>query len=143
MDLPNDTLKQLLFYLEEKIKLLQDKRITKEELKKTDGDLRTATERRLQLAIEACIDIARHIIAAQNLGVVEHNRDALLLLGEKGVVPKKIVAKVASAAEMRNVLVHGYQKVSYQEIYKAVKEDLKDLKKFAEYVNNYIIKESE
>lgn len=135
-----ETLRKLLLFLEEKIKLLQGKRITEEELKKQEGDIRAAAERRLQLAIESCIDIARHIVAAENFGIVEHNKDAVLLLGKKGIIPKDLAALVAEATDMRNILVHGYKKVAYQEISKAIKEDLQDLKKFAEYIARYIEK---
>lgn len=140
MPAQTETLKKLLLYLEEKIKALQDKRITKEGLKKADSDIRAATERRLQLAIECCIDIARHIIAGENLGVAEHNKDAILLLGEKGIIPKKVASLMAEATDMRNVLVHGYQKITFQEIYSAIKENLQDLKEFAKYIDLFISK---
>ena len=140
MPTQTETLKKLLLHLEEKIKALQDKSITEEGLKKEDSDIRAATERRLQVAIECCIDIARHIIAGENLGVVEHNKDAVLLLGKKEIIPKKLALLIAEATDMRNVLVHGYQKITYQEISSALKENLQDLKEFAKHIDLFINK---
>lgn len=137
MSVDKEIIRRLLLFLEEQIRLMERPTLTKEELEK-NLDFRAATERRLQVAIEACIDISRHIIAGEGLGVVEHNKDAILLLGEKKIIPKGLALRVAAATDMRNVLVHGYEKLRIEDIYKAVTEDLKDLEEFAREIDKFI-----
>lgn len=133
-----EILRRLLLYLDEQIRLMQKKGLTKEELKQ-NLDLRQAMERRLQTAIEASIDLAFHIIAGEELGVVEHNKDALLLLGEKKIIPLDLARRLADATDMRNVLVHGYEKVDLDQLYRAITEDVKDLKEFAEEIDAFVV----
>lgn len=133
-----EILRRLLLYLDEQIMLMQKKGLIKEELKQ-NMDLRQAMERRLQTAIEACIDLAFHIIAGEGLGVVEHNKDALLLLGEKKIIPMGLANRLADATDMRNVLVHGYEKVDLDQLYQAITEDVKDLKEFAQEIDAFVV----
>lgn len=49
---------------------------------------------------------------------------------------------MAEATDMRNVLVHGYHKITYQQISSAIKENLQDLKEFAKYIDLFISKKS-
>lgn len=133
-----EILRRLLLYLDEQIRLMQKRGLTKEELKQ-NLDLRQAMERRLQTAIEACIDLAFHIIAGEELGIVEHNKDALLLLGEKKIIPLDLARRLADATDMRNVLVHGYEKVDLDQLYQAITEDVKDLKEFAEEIDAFVV----
>lgn len=137
MPVDKEVIKRLLLYLEETIKEMRRPNLTKKSLSE-EKDLRLAMERRLQTAIESCIDIAFHIIAGQSLGIVEHNKDALLLLGEKGVINKNLAGRLSIATDMRNVLVHGYGHIDLDRFYEALTEDIADLKDFASEINQYL-----
>jgi len=139
MPIEKELIRRLLLYLDHLTKGLKRPGLTKEILKKNE-DVRLAMERRLQTAIECCIDISFHIISGENLGVVEHNKDALLLLGTKGIISKKVAGRLAEATSMRNVLVHGYDHVDLNEFYKAITEDLDDLKDFSEQISDFLEK---
>lgn len=137
MPVEKEIIRRLLLYLEEQIKLMRRRSLTQKELEE-NLDLRAAMERRLQVAIEVCIDISRHLIAGEGLGVVEHNKDTILKLGEKGIIPQGLASRVASATDMRNVLVHGYEKVRPEEVYRAITEDIGDLENFAQEIDLFI-----
>jgi uncharacterized protein YutE (UPF0331/DUF86 family) len=74
-----------------------------------DADLHDATERRLQLALEAAIDINAHLIAG--LGhppPVDAFSSFLELASKAGVISASLAAELAPAAGLRNRLVHRY-----------------------------------
>lgn len=132
-----ETIKRLLLFLEENIAQMKRPDMSKSKLE-NDDDLRLAMERRLQTSIESVIDISTHIISGESLGVTEHNKDAILLLGEKGIVNKELTKKLALATDMRNVLVHGYGHIDLNLFFKAISEDVNDLKQFTEEIENYL-----
>jgi uncharacterized protein YutE (UPF0331/DUF86 family) len=96
-----------------------------------DPLLRAAVERWLQVAIEACIDIATHVVAAQGWTPAGSARDAFLVLANHAKVPLELAQRLGSAAGMRNVLVHDYVAVDLGRIAHAVRHDLPDLRRFA------------
>ncbi|HJV13970.1 MAG TPA: DUF86 domain-containing protein [Propionibacteriaceae bacterium] len=59
-------------------------------------------------AIEACIDVAQHICAAEGWGPPHDNGDALALLGEHKVIDMELASRMRRAVGFRNVLVHEY-----------------------------------
>jgi uncharacterized protein YutE (UPF0331/DUF86 family)/predicted nucleotidyltransferase len=63
-------------------------------------------------AIEACIDVAQHICAAQGWGPPADNGDAARLLGKHGVLRAELADSVRRAIGFRNVLVHEYVEVN-------------------------------
>jgi uncharacterized protein YutE (UPF0331/DUF86 family) len=64
-----------------------------------------------QTAIEACIDAAQHVVAADGLGTPSSNAQAFRLLGRAGVLPADVATTLSGAVGFRNVLVHGYADV--------------------------------
>jgi uncharacterized protein YutE (UPF0331/DUF86 family) len=61
--------------------------------------------------IEACIDAAQHVVAAEGLGTPASNADAFRLLARAGLLEGELAGVLASAVGFRNVLVHGYAEV--------------------------------
>lgn len=62
-------------------------------------------------AIEACVDAAQHVCAAQGWGPPRDNGDAVRLLAAHGVLPDELASSVRRAVGFRNVLVHDYAEV--------------------------------
>ena len=73
----------------------------------------------LQLAIQAALDVASHIVSDSRLGEPENNRRLFELLVENGWVPETLASPLPQMVGFRNVLVHGYQEVD-----KAVMRDV-------------------
>lgn len=57
-------------------------------------------------AIEASVDVAQHICAAQGWGPPADNGDAMKLLGKHGVLSVASADTMRKAVGFRNVLVH-------------------------------------
>jgi uncharacterized protein YutE (UPF0331/DUF86 family) len=96
-----------------------------------NGMLRAAVERWLQTAIEACIDIADHVVASEGWTPPESARAAFMTLAGHGKLPTELAAKLGDAAALRNVLVHDYVSVDLARLARVVREDLGDLRAFA------------
>jgi uncharacterized protein YutE (UPF0331/DUF86 family) len=96
-----------------------------------DRMLRAAVERWLQLAVEACIDIATHTVADEGWTPPGNAREAFLVLAGHGRIPLDLAQRLGAAAGLRNVLVHDYVSVDLNRLARAVREDLDDLRAFA------------
>jgi uncharacterized protein YutE (UPF0331/DUF86 family) len=103
-----------------------------------DPMLRAAVERWLQVAIEACIDIATHVLASEGWTPAGSARDAFLVLANHGKIPLELAQRLGSAAGMRNVLVHDYVAVDLIRIARAVQHDLTALRAFAALVEPWM-----
>lgn len=93
--------------------------------------LRAATERWLHVAIETCIDIAYHVVAANDWTPPDTARAAFGTLAAHGLIDEELARRLASAAGLRNVLVHDYVSVDLERLARVVREDLDDLRLFA------------
>ena len=61
--------------------------------------------------IEACVDAAQHVCAAQGWGPPGTNADAMRVLAEHGVLDPALAQQMRRAVGFRNVLVHEYVEV--------------------------------
>lgn len=91
------------------------KGITIEELEK-DAEKQALVERRLELACEVCLDIARLVVTDQRLGIPENSRGYILVLGKANIIDKEFAEKFAGIAGFRNILVHIYLDIDYGEV---------------------------
>jgi len=100
-------------------------------------------EHHLRRALEAVLDIGRHIIAKQGLGAPSDYRSILLALGQHNILPQAFVKKVQGMAGYRNRLVHGYADVSPQEVYELLDRHLKDFDEFSERILAFVAREQD
>lgn len=97
-----------------------------------DPRLRLATERALQLSIQACIDIAGHLVAELELTVPPDYRGLFPELATTGL-DQRLAARLGDAAGLRNILVHDYLDLDENAIWVAL-DHLDDLREFAAFV---------
>ena len=126
--------------IEKKIKTVQDRVKRLEQISRklaslkdyqTSLDIKDIAERNLQVAIEACLDIAKIIIATNDLAEPKDNKGVFTVLAEAGILSKNTLKFLLPMAGTRNVLVHGYDKVEDSIMYSVIKEHLDD---FAAYL---------
>jgi len=72
-----------------------------------------AFERALHRALEAMLDICRHVVSAKELGAVEFYSEYPLRLAEVGLMDRGLAEKLAEMARLRNVLVHRYVELDH------------------------------
>lgn len=131
--------KNLMDNLKANIAAIENKDASLEQILE-DKDIQAILDRKMQLSVEACIDISAHLAAGLDLPREERAGDLFLILGEKGIISKKLSQKMAQAVGFRNILVHEYTKIDYQLAYSNLDEKLKDLKTFAKEVLEFLEK---
>lgn len=87
-------------------------------------------ERTLQIAVQAAIDVATHIVADERLGEPRTNRELFDLLKRYEWIPLDLALFLQDMAAFRNILVHGYDAVDLTIVQKILAENLDDLLAF-------------
>lgn len=106
-----------------------------------DPDNFAIAEHHLRRALEALLDIGRHIIAKKGLGRPEEYRAVIVILGQNGILPKEYADKIKGMAGYRNRLVHGYAEIDVEEIYEIINSRLDDFEEFCRHITEYLAKE--
>lgn len=91
---------------------------------------RRFVEHTLQVAIQAALDVASHVVSDERLGEPETNRALFALLESAGWIDAPLSAALQRMAGFRNVLVHGYADVDLGVVEDAVRHGLSDLERF-------------
>lgn len=108
-----------------------------------DVRLKKAVERSLQVAIEACLDIGRRLIALEGFRYPEDNKDVFRVLYEEGVVPESLLPALVDMARFRNLIVHDYARIDDARVYGILKKRLEDFDAYARAVAAYLERERE
>ncbi|HEY8089563.1 MAG TPA: DUF86 domain-containing protein [Polyangiaceae bacterium] len=125
-----DVVSHRLLAMNEALRELERPGASNEQALAGDSMLRAAVERWLQIAIEACIDVADHVIASEGWPPPESARAAFASLAAHGKLPAGLASKLGDAAALRNILVHDYVSVDLRRLAAAVRDDLADLRAF-------------
>ena len=127
-------LEQLRLYLDRLAELQQYSR----EVLLDDWHVQTMVERTLQLAIEAIISISEQIIASLSLPTPENSRAALGTLADAGVLQRDLAIKLQQAVGFRNVIVHQYIGIDYNQVYDALHNDLGQIEAFLAAASTFV-----
>jgi uncharacterized protein YutE (UPF0331/DUF86 family) len=84
----------------------------------------------LQIAIQAALDVAAHIVTDERLGEPRTNRDLFELLERHGWVPPQLATSLRDMVGFRNIVVHGYERVNGAIVEEIVRDHLDDLLAF-------------
>ena len=102
-----------------------------------DPYLRDIVERNLEIAAQCCIDISHRIISLEDARKPADYYEAILLMGELGVLPPDFARSLAPLAGFRNILVHEYLSVDWDYVYDHLR-NLDDLERFGNLVRNWL-----
>ncbi len=100
-------------------------------------------ERLLQLIIQAAIDINYHILSRLQPGNVVSNFEAFIELAKYGVLTEDLAKQLAPSAGLRNRLVHEYDDIDSNQVYKAISFALQQYPLYVNQINNYLISSEE
>jgi len=103
--------------------------------------LKKAVERSLQVAVEACLDIGRRLIALEGFRYPEDNRDVFQVLYEEGIVPEALLPALVDMVRFRNLIVHDYARVDDAKVYGILKKRLGDFDAYARAIAAYLERE--
>lgn len=97
-----------------------------------------AAERYLQLSIEVLLDIGKLIIVERQFRKPETNQDIFIVLHEHGIIPLSLLKRLGGIAQFRNILVHDYEKIDREIVYKKIQTNFKDFKDFQKAITRYL-----
>ncbi len=98
-----------------------------------DEDLQDILTRNLELAIQACIDIAFHLCGAHGK-VPTSAAEAFAQLAKFELIERALAQRLQRAVGFRNVLVHEYTEVDWMIVMRVIRTDTRDLAAFGKAV---------
>jgi uncharacterized protein YutE (UPF0331/DUF86 family)/predicted nucleotidyltransferase len=107
------------------------RRLAQPDLLRSDLLQRRFVEHTLQIAIQAALDVASHIVSDDRLGEPRTNREVFALLAQGGWVDAVLHDSLSRMAGFRNVLVHGYDDVNLDVVRDVLDHRVGDLEAFA------------
>jgi len=105
-----------------------------------DLTTKDAIERNIEVAIQACIDIAKMIIKKEGLREPEDNKGVFVVLAENGIISEESLRFLIPMAGTRNVLVHGYDKIDDTIVFGVLKKHLNDFYRFLKEIEEGYLK---
>ncbi len=96
-------------------------------------------ERLLQLMTQAAIDINEHILSKLSPGNTTTNFEAFIELAKYGVISPELGKQLAPSAGLRNRLVHEYDDIDSNQVFKAISFALQQYPLYVKQVNDYLI----
>ncbi len=128
---------KLLGKLESYVRELRS--LARPELIRTDVREERFVEHTLQLAIQAALDVASHIVSDDRLGEPSTNSQLFEILVRHGWIPEELSDTLRQLVGFRNILVHGYSDVDLDIVRQIVETDLGDLLDFASAIRSQLL----
>lgn len=101
-------------------------------------DAQAVVERRLQTAVEGCLNVGNHVIARKRLGVPRDYAEVFHILGQAGVLSLQVAEAMADLARLRNLLVHLYSRVDHARLHESLPQRIRTLESFVEDVSRWL-----
>lgn len=98
----------------------------------TDIRERRFVEHTLQIAIQAALDVASHVVSDERLGEPRTNRELFDLLAAAGWLSLELAATMRRMVGFRNIVVHGYTAVDPAILRDVLEHHLGDLVEFVD-----------
>ena len=107
----------------------------------SDEYLQDIVERNLEVPIQSCIDIANRIIFLDELEKPRDYYGAIIRLGEENILPYIFAKKFAPVAGFRNILIHEYLEINWDEVYHNLKQ-MEQFYEFTAYIEKWLTQRS-
>ncbi len=92
----------------------------------------------LFVALQHSLSVTAHWLAEARLDVPAAYRDAFVALGDRGVLPRDLAERLASASGLRNLIAHRYGVIDAHRIYEIASTQLDDLLAFCAAIERAI-----
>lgn len=137
MPIDKNLIKQKLLDLEDMVSRIKNMDIVEGNFVE-DVDIQDLLTFRLQQAVEICIDIASHLISARGLTKPDNARSSFEILSNQKIIDENLAKRLALAVSFRNIAVHGYNKLNFEDLFHDYKKDLIDLEDYLKQISKYI-----
>ena len=99
-----------------------------------------ALERNFQLIVDAMLDINIHLIRELELGSPNDLKSTFIILSEGKIIPSDFAQKISPIVGLRNILVHGYEKVDRGLFVDSFQKNRQDFDKYLFLINSFLDK---
>ncbi len=99
-------------------------------------------ERSFQLSIEAALNVLRHIVSAMGWGPATSYVELVEIASRNGVVDRVTRDWLVGSIRLRNIIIHRYLDVDYDELYRRSSQLRTFLKRFEAQVADFVKKTS-
>lgn len=123
-------LRDKIQFIRSEVRLLQEIAEDGEASFLDDLTAQHAATRCIQIAVEAMLDAANHIIAREGLGTPKTYREAMQLLVKHDILPRDGADTFSDMVGFRNRAVHLYDEIEPGEIWKIMTSHLEDFEVF-------------
>ncbi len=106
------------------------RRLARPEALRSDVREERFVEHTLQLAVQAALDVASHVVSDQGLGEPRANRELFELLARAGWIDDSLARLMVQVSGFRNILVHGYEDIDLAVVEDVLTNRLDDLLAF-------------
>ncbi len=112
--------------------------LAKPEQLRSDVKERRFAEHTLQIAIQAALDVASHVVSQKRLGEPKTNRELFAALVGANLISHPLGARLEAAAGFRDIVVHGYGDVNLDVLRDILDNHLGDLEAFAQAIRGLL-----
>ena len=116
------------------VRRIESKRPASVDLLKKDYDLQDIIVLNLERAVQTCVDIGLHMISDLDLPVPENMAQTFVVLRQAGYLNGETAERMAKAVGFRNTVVHAYQEIDWEIVYRIITEHLDDFRNFAKHI---------
>lgn len=82
------------------------------------------------MAIEACLDIASHVLADRGLRAPSTYAETFEILVQAGLMSSDLGRAMVEMTGFRNVIVHEYARIDAEVVIQILREHLEDFRRF-------------
>lgn len=100
--------------------------------------IKRTSERLVQLIVEVATDINGHIVVDEGYFPPEDYYNSFFKLSEVGVISKDFAKDLAPSAGLRNRLVHEYEEIDDEIVFKSVKSAIENYSKYVKEIDEYL-----
>ena len=125
-----DLVRRKLTELSEYVRQVSEYRDVTVEQYRADWKTQRIVERTLQMAIEACVDIASHMVADRGLRAPATYADTFEILVQAGLLSPDLGEAMVKMTGFRNVVVHDYAGIDVEVVLRVLRERLDDFRRF-------------
>ena len=99
-----------------------------------DPDVQDILTLNLSRAVQLCVDIGAHLIAAHNKPAPDTMGQTFDVLAEMGVISAELAVRMKKAVGFRNIAVHNYEAIDWDITHAIATRHMSDFAEFASAV---------
>jgi len=120
------------------LKRVHDKTPASSDLLIDDYDSQDIITLNLGRAVQLCVDIGLHIVSDLEVAVPDTMAQTFVVLEKANCLDSAVAERMIKAVGFRNTVVHAYQEIDWNIVYRIITEHLDDFRDFSRQVLAFI-----